>query len=444
MRTALLLLCTAAIAFPQSEPGHGDWGGQAINLTAGTSMLSHNESTLFVPASNAKLFTAALALKKLGPDHRFITRIAATAAPDAQGVLRGDLHFIGGGDTSLSGRILPFKEGAVAGNPLGPLNELADQVVKAGIRRITGDIVGDDTFFVHDPYPVGWQVDDALNENGPAVSALTLHDNVVRIAVSAGAVTFTPATAYFSVSYDTSAGPLSIQRALHSRHLVIRGSGNGVLYTSIDDPAHYAAFMLREALTARGVQIDGGIKVRHRYDSAMPSSPATVEIARRLSMPLIELLRLMVKVSQNLHAEMILRAAATEPNALAKLCEEANIDKSEIGLRDGSGLSRMSIVSPSAFVKLLTYMEAGPEGDLWMSLFPIGGEDGTLSNRFKGLSQVRVSAKTGTMTHTGALSGYLDTPRGHHIAFSVIVNNSSSNAAAVRAFIDRIVVSLAE
>jgi len=159
------------------------WGIQVVKIASGETVFQLNAERLFVPASNTKLFTTALALQRLGPDYRFETTIRADAPPDASGRVIGDLRLVGGGDPLLSGRAVPYQKGAAAGNPLQAIEALADQVFAAGVRRIEGDIVGDDTAYVWAPYPEGWAQDDAVWDYGAPVSALAVGDNVVTLAL---------------------------------------------------------------------------------------------------------------------------------------------------------------------------------------------------------------------------------------------------------------------
>ncbi len=183
--------------------------------------------------------------------------------------------------------------------------------------------------------------------------------------------------------------------------------------------------------------------------SAPPLEPVGVELAGRESAPLVEDLRITNKVSQNLHAEMLLRAVGhvrrnlgTRQASLRELedfLKEAGVAKGEFEINDGSGLSRMNLVSPAAIVKLLRYMYASPSRDLWLNLMPVSGEDGTLSSRFRASAGARrIHAKTGTLAHVHALSGYALTRAGSMLAFAILVNNALVPGSEVRAAIDRI------
>ena len=132
------------------------WGIEVVEAATGARLFATNPAHLFLPASNAKLFTTALALTRLGPDYRFETSVRAEITPDAAGRLAGDLRLVGGGDPMLSARVIPYQRGPTTGDPLQAIDALAAQVADAGVRRIDGNIVGDDTAYVWEPYPEGW------------------------------------------------------------------------------------------------------------------------------------------------------------------------------------------------------------------------------------------------------------------------------------------------
>ena len=173
-------------------------GIQVVDLKTGTALYSRNADRLFLPASNMKLFTAALALERLGPEYRMTTRLVR--APS------GDLILVGGGDPSMSGRTYPYPKDARATNPLQAIEDLADQAVAAGILRVDGDIVGDDQLYPWAPYPPSWTVDDVTQEDGAPVSALTVNDNAITLAIhpaaragDLAAISLEPAIEYYAV-----------------------------------------------------------------------------------------------------------------------------------------------------------------------------------------------------------------------------------------------------
>ena len=163
------------------------WGIQVTELASGKTLFQLNASHFFVPASNTKLFSTSLALTRLGPDFTFQTRVMAAAAPDANGVIDGDLRLVGGGDPNLSGRAIPYRVGTNTGDPLAALADLAGQIAAAGVTRINGDIVGDDRWYVWEPFGAGWGIDDPIFDYGAPVSALTLNDNAFTLHIRPGA-----------------------------------------------------------------------------------------------------------------------------------------------------------------------------------------------------------------------------------------------------------------
>ncbi|MCU1236610.1 MAG: D-Ala-D-Ala carboxypeptidase, partial [Candidatus Solibacter sp.] len=312
------------------------WGIQIVDLASGKALYELNPDHYFVPASNAKLFSTALALTRLGPDYTFQTRVTADATPDAQGRIAGDLRLVGGGDPNLSARAIPYRMGPITGNPLAAIEDLADQLVSRGVRRVAGDIVGDDTWYVWQPYAVGWGIDDPQSDDGPPISALTLADNVLSLSVRPGAavgdvaaLAFNPRSEFYRI--DNRVRTVAVGGERRIRFHRIPGSREALLWgtiplkdrgqdmlISIEDPAEFAAQALRNALEARGVTVEGTVRAEHLSPDQvadLTQAPASelgsgVELARRVSARLIEDLRITAKVSQNLHAELNLRAVA--------------------------------------------------------------------------------------------------------------------------------------
>jgi D-alanyl-D-alanine carboxypeptidase/D-alanyl-D-alanine-endopeptidase (penicillin-binding protein 4) len=228
---------------------------------------------------------------------------------------------------------------------------------------------------------------------------------------------------------------------------------------AVPDPALFAAHALYEALTRRGVTIAGRPVARHRYRNQDPPPAAelarAVVLAERDSAPLLEILRITNKVSQNLFAEIVLRETARVRRGdasreaalkeLSQFLEEAGIDAGDYQFEDGSGLSPLTLVTPTAVTRLLSYMYRSEHRDAWISLLPVGGEDGTLSERFRASPDGRrVKAKTGTLSHASSLSGYLETRHGRTLAFSILANGYRTSSYGIRDVIDRICLAAIE
>jgi serine-type D-Ala-D-Ala carboxypeptidase/endopeptidase (penicillin-binding protein 4) len=457
---------------------HAFVGMRVVRLSDGRVLYNRNAERLFVPASNMKLFTSALALSKLGVDYRLGTQIGAQVAIDADGSLAGDMEFVGGGDPSLSGREYPYNRHASPGAVYSfrAIDDLADQLIAHGLKRVDGNIVGDDTRYVWEPQPGPWSSDSATREYGAPVSALVLHDNTFALTLRPGAQAGDPARIELNPPFENftienrletiarGVRKIEIYRSASGQELHVWGAipkteGPHTLELAIGDPALYAAEALRDALTARGVAIRGDAVARHRFpDEATTESPApaispAVILAERQSPRLLDLLQVVDKVSQNLHAEIFLREAGVASGhagsresglaAMDDFLASIGIPKDEYQFTDGSGLSRSTLVAPAGIVKLLAHMYQSPHREEWMDLLPIGGEDGTLGSRFSGHAEARaIRAKTGTLDHVKTLSGYAETAAHGRIAFSFLVNNFEEPSPGVTKAIDELALAL--
>jgi D-alanyl-D-alanine carboxypeptidase/D-alanyl-D-alanine-endopeptidase (penicillin-binding protein 4) len=221
----------------------------------------------------------------------------------------------------------------------------------------------------------------------------------------------------------------------------------------VADPALYAAQALQDALARRGIAVREPARARHRTGQEEPGGDGSVVLTERQSPRLAELIRVVDKVSQNLHAELLLREVgrqgggygSQEKSAAALrtfLEEEVGVGKEDVNFADGSGMSRLTLVTPEATTKLLVFM-AGKDG--WVAALPVGGVDGTLRRRFTGATvKEKVRAKTGSLSHVSALGGYLEHPRLGRLAFTVVLNNYNTTTSEARAGIDKLVATLLE
>jgi D-alanyl-D-alanine carboxypeptidase/D-alanyl-D-alanine-endopeptidase (penicillin-binding protein 4) len=490
------------------------WG---IYVTAldGTPIFALNEAQLFQPASNAKLFTTAAALALLGPDRTLTTRITGALDPTT-GIVRGDLNLIGAGDANLDSQDLPYVPPATrpkppAGqppaphqtNPMHDINDLVAQLVAKGVKQITGDIVGDNTLFPWEPYPGSWSIDDAVWGYGAPVSALTIADNELRLSIAPGTaagqpafVTLEQAVPYYTVQNETQtvttkaeATGVQITRTIGSRTLRLYGSialkdEPDVEHVAIEDPAEYAAMVLRATLVERGIAVTGTVRVRHRALSNAagfitslrneglenpasvagalelkacptdPLPPGIATLAAHTSQPLAADLVFTNKVSQNLHAELLLHhlgrhAGCRDGSTLegARMVRTFlivnHLDPNDFIFFDGSGLSGHDLVTPRATVRLLSFATGQPWFSAWRASLPVAGEDGSLTERFsKPPLKDHVFAKTGTLSEARALSGYLDAASGHTVIFSVMVGNHLPGTTADRDAMDKIVAAI--
>jgi D-alanyl-D-alanine carboxypeptidase/D-alanyl-D-alanine-endopeptidase (penicillin-binding protein 4) len=441
-----------AEALLASAPANkGEWGLLIVDAETGETLYELNADKYFVPASNMKLFTTALALAKLGPDYRFRTTLETRGTVSPEGVLNGDLFLVGRGDPNLSNRKFPYdSKEDFDGAPEKVLAELADALFAKGVKEVTGDVVGDDSYFPREPYPNGWEIDDMVWEYGAAVSAIAVNDNTVTLTLSAGdsagapvQAVVAPATPDFIVQNDvvTSAAEvksdLTLTREPNSKIVVIRGtmpahSAPRKLVLALHDPAEHAASLLTQLLAARGVKVDGTARAMHIAENT-GAAPRAV-LAEHVSVPLGDSVKLVNKISQNLHTEMLLRTVARNtalwntPDDLMKFPADfyvaAGIAPGDVIQTDASGLSRHDLVTPRAVAALLRYAQGQPWFAAYYASLPVAGVDGTLETLMKNTpSAGRIHAKTGSVEHVRTRSGFADTPGGRRLIFSFLSNN---------------------
>ncbi len=448
----------------QSVPvDKGEWGLLVVDSASGEMLYEKNADKYFVPASNMKLLTTALALDTLGTDYRFRTTIETNGALSADGKLSGDLILVGRGDPNLSNRKFPFdtKE-EFDGPPEKALVELADAVVARGVREVSGDVVGDDSYFPRERYPDGWEIDDMVWEYGAAISAIVVNDNTVTLTLTPGektgesvqAVMEPPEQEFVVKNEVTTVGAkekadLRLTREPGAGTVVVSGTlpartSPRKLVLAIQEPAEHAAALLSRLLAARGVKVDGKARAQHEPDAA---ETARTVLAEHLSVRLGDGVKLVNKISQNLHTEVLLRASArqsglwSDPEDLLKFPKafyaKVGIREDDVVQTDGSGLSRQELVTPRAFVTLLQYAEKQAWFAAYYASLPVAGVDGTLNERMKESAIAgRIHAKTGSVSHVRTLSGFAETPGGRRLIFSFLSNNQEGKNHEVHDALD--------
>lgn len=467
------------------------WGIQAVSLTSGKTIYEVNQDKLFTPASNTKLFTTAATLALIGPTYKFRTTVETLGTVDKHGRLTGDVSLVGRGDPNLSGRTLPYNLKTERKQPhIKVLEDLADQLVQKGVKYVDGDIIADDSYFAFERYGEGWSQDDLVWEWGAPVSALSINDNVMFVNIlpadrvgERAFVGVDPFADYYQIdnrilSTPAGTGPrrIYINREPGSRTLTLwgtiplddPGASEGL---AIEDPADFAAQLFRKLLERRGIVVYGKSRTRHTelanmstfsvtsvasgggMGAGMSNSPLV--LASYESKPLYDDLRVINKVSQNLHAEIMLRLLGRERGTAGTIeggletmrgfLGQVGIGQNEFVFYDGSGLSRQNLVTPRAVVKLLKYVTEQPWAAAYRDTLPVGGLDGSLTERFKEVPvSGHVRAKTGSLGHVNALAGYAETMNGEKIAFSIMVNNHNLQGKRALEIIDKIVGALVD
>lgn len=409
------------------------WGIQVVSLDTGRILFDLNGAKYVVPASNAKLFTTALALCRLGRDFRIRTSVYGPR-PDPGGAVRGDLVFFGRGDPTLLPRA---RDHAVRPDPM---ESLAAQVQDAGVKVVEGDVVGDESFFRCRPFGSGWEADDRDFAFGTDVSALTVHENMVSLRIYPGTAPGRscflfpmPGLGLLPTANRTTTGPaVDLRAEWEGGTLVVtgalpRGAAPVTLNVPVRDPALLAARLLRRALERRGILVKGTVRVVHAFDRPRPLATAALnELAHVDSAPLKEIIRETLKDSVNLNAQLLLlQMGGSEEEGLKSLqsfLAEAGIRPGDVLLEEGSGLSRKDLVKPRAVTALLRYLRSRPETAVFEQALPVAGVDGTLRDRLTDTAaQGALRAKTGTLRYTSSLSGYVRIP-GETLAFAIFLN----------------------
>ena len=471
------------LAKPELEPAMV--GVKVVSLETGRVLFEENAHKLLRPASNMKLYTVAAALDRLTPDYRFVTSVYASSSPDAGGVIRGNLTIYGRGDPSIAAR---FNNG----DYFKAIDELAARIVAAGVKRVEGDLVGDETYFYGPQYGSGWNWEDLTWYYGAEITPLTVNDNALDLFVKPGPavgrpalITTGPPDPLLTIVNQVITSPkgvareLSIHRGLGENKITVTGSipvddrgYSGAI--GISHPGLLLVYLLRSSLAQKGVVITGKSRttgaLTHPPFNLVPMTPGTNgssgsapnEIASLQSPPFSLIAAQTLKPSQNLYTELILRTLGqmTSPlsdltgpfqtsenlglEAVKSFLKSAGITPESLVLDDGSGLSRNDMITADASVQLLTFMSKHRYADVFREALPIAGVDGTLRNRMRGTpAQNNVRAKTGSLSSAASLAGYVTTAAGEKLAFSITVNNYPRGFDPRSACIDPIAVQLA-
>ena len=463
------------------------WGVKVVSLDSKKTLFEHNAAKLFSPASNCKLYTMALALDQLGGDYRIKTSLYAKSKPDKNGVLRGDLIVYGRGDPTINARLN-------GGDIFRALQPLVTALTNAGVRRITGDLVGDESFIVGPPYGSGWAWDDMNYYYGAELSALTINDNTLRVTARPGGkigdacfLSVTPGTSFVVLNNRTrtiAAGgkrDISFYRPIEQNVIYVTGTmplgeTNYSDEVTVHDPARLFVTWFKEALLRNGVKVGGGVRAENWLDRQVrPMNLAKLtELGAVESLPMREINREVQKPSQNLYTDLMLAhvgslaaSRSKESNStnaietvigmtssedlgvieLEKFLKKIGVKRGDVKFEEGSGLSRNNLVTPNATVTLLEYMSHHAEAESYLNALPIAGVDGSLRNRMKKTrAEGNVHAKTGTLRWANALSGYVTTTAGERLAFCLMLNRYAApgDEYSARVELDKMAVMLAE
>ena len=462
-------------AIDESEFTSARWGVYVISLRDGRVLYARNAGMLFTPASNMKIYTTAVALEMLGADYRWRTSVYASAQPDANGTVKGDLVLYGRGAPDLSSKNSQGESSS--------LFQLADALYKQGVRRVRGGVVGDETYFRGDALGDGWLWNDLQWYYGAEASALSVNGNETMLMIAPSNKAGEPANLklsagenYFHLTNETNTAErnapptIGLTRALSGNELRVwgdfpLGSRGYSARLAVHNPAQWAAALFRDALRAHGIVVDGDARVQNsgvsedeRFDTQKAVELASVE-----SKTLGEIVHATNKESINLNAELILRTLGKERGSLAPdpsprrmltrgemeagaavvrlWLARAGIPTDKLAFHDGSGLSRLDLVTPETSVRLLATISKSPSAEIFRDSLPIAGRDGTLEARLRVVTG-RIHAKTGALSYDNSLSGYALTADEEPLAFSIMCNDETTKASSIR-LIDEIATLLA-
>ena len=450
------------LATPPLSRAH--WGVAAYDLADGAPVLVYNEHRLFIAASTMKLVTAAAALDLLGTGYRFETAVEAVV--DTAGRAR-QLIVRGGGDPSLGA---PFHA-----DPLAPLDSLADSLTAAGLARVDGPIVIDQSRFDSVLVHPAWEGFDLDWYYAAPVAPFAVMRGAWEVVVRPGRV---GEVARVEVPYGGTLLELDARirtvpgdddwddvlrrfadtDSLRLRGTIGAGAGPDTSWIAQTRPGRTAGRALRRALERAGIEVDGPVVVRHAAPEASDEPGSGGASKLRIlwrSPPLDTIIRVALERSDNWVTEQVLKSLAatllgrgdwSDGTDLVEryLTETVGAPADAVYMRDGSGLTPQGLLTPDAVATLLRHAAERPWGPAFRAALAQPGERGsTLDDRLLD-HPGRVDAKTGTLRHVNALSGYLVTRDGLTRVFSILSNGAGRPSWEVQAAVDRIVESLLE
>ncbi len=450
------------LIFADPSFASAQWGVEVVSLDRGEILFEHNPNRLYMPASNNKLLTSAATLVRLGPEFRFETAVS-TDGSIGGGVLKGNLIVAGTGDPSFAARFH-------SGDPFAVFKDWARQLREKGIRKINGNLIGDDRAFPEPWLGSSWEWDDLPYGYAAPVTALQFNENLVVAEITPAekegepaAVTIRPLPGYLKVDFRVLTGPqgfedkIEVDRAETGESVVIQGTvpfrGEPVTQTiAVRYPTLFFLQALKETLQQEGVDV-AQCRLKRALETS-DSSAALQPLWTQSSPPLAEILRPLLKVSQNLYAETMTRTLGLAVSRAGtfdrgkEIVEEGlrgmAIEKGTYFYADGSGLSRRNLISADLLVRIFKFMYHHKYFPQFYDALPIAGVDGTITARLKGTkAENNVRAKTGTSASVRSLSGYIRTADGEMLAFAMIANNFLASSKSAEYVQDAAAVRLA-
>lgn len=448
-----------------ADPGvaAGTWGVEARSLVTQETLVAANARRLMTPASTMKTLTLAVAADQLGWDYTYETRLVPSGTI-SNGVLDGDLVVIGSGDPS-------FDDWDGAASTV--FQSWANRLKELGITTVNGRIVGNDDVFADEGLGAGWMWDDLAFAYSAPASGLQFNEGTAQVLITPGSAAGEPAVLALSPSHarvplingirtgapgsGTSISLLALPRTAGAAltGTIALDSSRQVRNVSVGNPTLYFANAARTGLLANGVDVLGGaVDADDLVDAPTVDAGAPVFSAR--SRTLASLADTLMKLSQNLYAETLLRTlghvrgqagtADAGIGVVRRVLASWGVPESAVVMADGSGLSRYDLVTPDAMVSVLAHVYADPKlREPYVASLPVAGRAGTLSTRMKDTAaDGNVQAKTGSFTNARAVAGFVRTADGEPVAFSIMANNYGVAPAEIDRVTDAVIISLAE
>lgn len=436
-----------------------EWGIEVRDAATGAVLYTRNADRPLIPASNLKLVVTAAAAHHLPADYRYRTTVYGTG-PVRDGVLEGDLVLYGRGDPLISDRY--------GRDRMSVWEALADSLRARGIRRITGGVVADDSYFEATHVRPDWDPYDLLWWYAAPVGALGFNDNSVVVHIRPGAVgqrarvTWEPRSDYVEMENRTvtvgarGRSTVDLERAgprrIRAVGQVPSSAGADVEFFAVSNGAEYAGTTFRETLERRGIAI-GRAAVRVVADPARSPAAGAAALAEHRSDPLGRVIGPILLNSQNWIAETLLKTVGREVRGEGSwdagiaverdfLTRVVGVDAADVTLRDGSGLSEGNRVTARALVQLLAYVNRTPRMRIVRDNLPVSGRDGSLRSRFPDMPG-RVAAKTGYIGNVDSLGGFVTMADGRTAVFAIIANKSGQPSSRMKAAIDDVVRAVA-
>lgn len=447
---------------------HASWSVTARYLDNGEEIVSHNSNVALAPASNLKLVTTAAALDILGTDYKFETKLYYDGEISREGVLKGNIYIVGGGDPTLGYDLV---SGALSLNEL--MTSWINAIRESGINSINGNIIADDLIYDRIPVPYNWSWIDLGNYYAASTSALTINNNLYflyfkpgdKVGDVAEVIRTEPTienlvfTNYMKTGKKGSGdngyvfnAPLQFNATL--RGTIPQGHKEFSIKGSIPNPPLFAAQYLKHTLEQNSVFVSGKasvLKNNVNYDDKK-----IITITRSPSLE--NIVYIINKKSDNLYTEMLLRAIGLKAKgegsvekgieAVEDYLLNNNLDADELIMHDGCGLSRFNAITSNLFVELLSMIVNKPYFDAFYNSLAVVGDKNDISSYSNygigTLLEKNAHIKSGVIEGVRSYSGYLKNKSGRTIVFSMIANNFNGSGSAVSNIHKEIMIKLAE